>query len=807
LNGEIELTMDCHKSDIQSKIQAVRCQITELDKKKAVLSELLERLEKQSPPISFQQNQEPLRHQISFVRITDDNIRLFASLFRGREDVFSKRWESRAGKSGYSPVCKNEWKRGLCLKPKGRCAECNNKEYIPLTAGHIRQHLTGRVTIGIYPLMENETCHFLTVDFDKKSWMEDVAAFAETCKKHSISCAVERSRSGKGAHVWFFFKSPVSARFARRFGCALLTETMEQRHQIGLDSYDRLFPSQDTMPKGGFGNLIALPLQPEPARSGNSLFIDADFNPYPDQWEFLKSIQRLPEDLIKAVEEDAARRGRILGVRTVINDDGELPWDIPPSGRKPVKITGPLPTRLDVVYSNFLYIPKKLLPSSLINQIIRLAAFQNPEFYQAQAMRQSTFNKPRIISCAEEFDKHLALPRGCLDELKSLLNGLGIQVVIDDKRFGGKPLNVGFLGTLTAEQEQSVDAILNHDLGVISAPPAFGKTVVAAKIISAKGVNTLILVCRQQLMDQWRERLATFLDIKTDSIGIIGGGKKKTTGMIDVAMLQSLNRQGTVADLIAEYGHIILDECHHGSAVSFEQVLRQARARFITGLTATPTRKDGHHPIIFMQCGPIRYALSAKQSEQHSLVAHSVVVRFTETDTVGPEEQIQINDIYTTIMRDEPRMQMIVRDIREAMAQGKSPLVLTERREHLDMLAKCLGEVAGHIIVLHGNMGTKQRREAVARLTAMPEGESRILLSTGKYIGEGFDDSRLDCLFLTMPISWKGTLQQYAGRLHRVHHSKREVVIYDYVDAKMPIAARMFDRRKKGYAAMGYEIT
>lgn len=807
MNGEIELTMDCYKSDIHSKIQAVRCQITELDKKKAVLSELLERLEKQSSPIFFQQNQEPLRSQNSFIRITDDNIRLFASFFCGREDVFSKRWESRTGKSGYSPVCKNEWKRGLCLKPKGRCAECNNKEYIPLTAGHIRQHLTGRVTIGIYPLMENETCHFLTVDFDKKSWMEDVAAFAETCKKHSISCAVERSRSGKGAHVWFFFKSPVSARLARRFGCALLTKTMEQRHQIGLDSYDRLFPSQDTMPKGGFGNLIALPLQPEPARSGNSLFIDADFNPYPDQWEFLKNVHRLPEDLIKAVEEDAARRGRILGVRAVISDEGDQPWDIPPSGQKLIRIIGTLPTRLDVVYSNFLYIPKKLLPSSLINQVIRLAAFQNPEFYQAQAMRQSTFNKPRIISCAEEFDKHLALPRGCLDELKSLLNGLGIQVVIDDKRFGGKPLNVGFLGTLTTEQEQSVAAILNHDLGVISAPPAFGKTVVAAKIISARGVNTLILVCRQQLMDQWRERLATFLDIKPDSIGIIGGGKKKTTGMIDVAMLQSLNRHGTVADLIAEYGHIILDECHHGSAVSFEQVLRQARARFITGLTATPTRKDGHHPIIFMQCGPIRYALSAKQSEQHSLVAHNVVVRFTETDTVGPEEQIQMNDIYTTIMRDEPRMQMIVRDIREAMAQGKSPLVLTERREHLDMLAERLGQVAGHLVVLHGNMGTKKRREAMARLAAMPENESRILLSTGKYIGEGFDDSRLDCLFLTMPISWKGTLQQYAGRLHRVHHSKREVVIYDYVDGKIPIAARMFDRRKKGYAAMGYEIT
>ena len=677
---------------------------------------------------------------------------------------------------------------------------------MPLTLDHIRQHLSGRVTIGVYPLLQDETCHFLAVDFDKSTWMEDVTAFTRACSRHKTAYAMERSRSGNGAHVWFFFERPLPARLARRFGCALLTETMDTRHQVGLDSYDRLFPSQDTMPKGQFGNLIALPLQAEPARSGNSLFVDDRFIPYPDQWGFLKMVRLLPETVVRAIEEDAARRGRILGIRAVINEDDEQPWNTPPSGHKQEPITGPLPATIEIVYSNMLFIPKAALPSGLINRLIRLAAIQNPEFYRAQAMRQSTFAKPRIISCAEVLEKYIALPRACLDDVTSLFIELGIHIVLTDKRCTGKLLHVQFRGALSPEQEQAVSAACDHDFGVISAPPAFGKTVVGAKIIANRAVNTLILVCRQQLMDQWRQRLATFLDLPLESIGLIGGGKRKPTGLIDVAMIQSLIRQGIVADMVAEYGHVILDECHHGSAVTHDLILRQVRARYITGLTATPTRKDGHHPIIFMQCGPIRYALSGKQSAQHGLFSHRVVTRLTKTDTIGPEEQIQMQDIYTAIMHDENRTSLIVNDIRASIAEGKTPLVMTEHREHLNTLAERLAPVARHLIILHGNMGVKQLREIMDRLATVPENESRILLSTGRYIGEGFDDSRLDCLFLTMPISWKGTLQQYAGRLHRIHHAKREVIIYDYVDANIPIARRMFEKRKKGYAAMGYEL-
>ncbi|MDD5677012.1 MAG: DEAD/DEAH box helicase family protein [Kiritimatiellae bacterium] len=791
---------------LRNKIDTVRRQLYEFESQTLLLKDLLRQLEKQQAARSGPSVSSPTALVQSPLHWTDDNVRLFASLFRGREDVFPRRWESRAGKSGYSPVCRNEWKRNICPKPKGKCHDCLHKDYVPLTLDHIRQHLSGRVTIGVYPLLQNETCHFLAVDFDKSTWREDVTAFIRVCSQHKIAYAMERSRSGHGAHVWFFFEHPLPARLARRFGCALLTETMDTRHQVGLDSYDRLFPSQDTMPKGQFGNLIALPLQAEPARSGNSLFVDDRFIPFADQWAFLNTIGRLPETEVRAIEEDAARRGRILGVRAVISEDDEQPWNTPPSGQKQVPITGPLPSTIEIVYANMLFIPKAVLPSGLINRLIRLAAIQNPEFYRAQAMRQSTFGKPRIISCAEVLEKYLALPRACLDDVQLLLTELGIHTVLSDKRCAGKPLHVQFRGTLSPEQEQAVSAVCDHDFGVISAPPAFGKTVVGAKIIANHGVNTLILVCRQQLLDQWRQRLATFLDLPIESIGLIGGGKRKPTGLIDVAMIQSLIRQGIVADTVATYGHVILDECHHGSAVTHELILRQAHARYITGLTATPTRKDGHHPIVFMQCGPIRYALSGKQSAQHGLFSHRVVTRLTGTDTIGPEEQIQMQDIYSAIIHDENRTSLIVNDIRASITKGKTPLVLTERREHLDTLAKRLTPVTRHLIILHGNMGIKQRREIMARLAAVPENESRILLSTGRYIGEGFDDSRLDCLFLTMPISWKGTLQQYAGRLHRLHHAKREVIIYDYVDANIPIARRMFEKRKKGYAAMGYEL-
>ena len=736
----------------------------------------------------------------------EDKIALFRSLFRGREDVYPSRWESaKSGDSGFSPACANEWKRPFCAKPRIKCSECKNRELLPVTNDVIHNHLIGNLTIGVYTLLTDETCWFLAVDFDKATWQEDAAAFLDTCNSLSISAALERSRSGNGGHVWIFFDSPHQATLARKFGSTLLTYTMERHPQLGLSSYDRLFPSQDTMPKGGFGSLIALPLQKAPREKGNSLFLDRDFKPYSDQWAFLSSLGKMRKKEVEEIVFDAQRKGKILGVRMSLTEEGdEDPWTLPPSGRKAeIILEGPFPEKVGVVVGNMVYIEKKNLPASMINKLIRLAAFQNPEFYRAQAMRISTYGKPRIISCAEDFGRHIGLPRGSLDEAIELLSAHSIKAEIKDERFAGIQIDVGFEGELRPIQKEAVSDILKHDIGVLSAPTAFGKTVLAAYIIAARKINTLVLVHRRLLMDQWHERLKDFL--KTDSIGRIGGGRDKKTGFIDVGMIQSLNRRGVVKDLVAEYGQVIVDECHHGSAFSFEQVLRQMKAKYVLGLTATPIRKDGHHPIIIMQCGPIRFRGDARRQANERPFEHLVISRYTDFSMPGGAEE-GIQPVYAAIIRDKQRNDLIFDDLLSALEKGCSPLLLTERTEHVDEFAARLRNFARNVIVLKGGAGKKERKALTEQIASIPDGEERVLIATGRYIGEGFDDARLDTLFLTMPISWRGTLQQYAGRLHRLHDNKKVVRIYDYVDVNLPMLMRMYNKRLKGYKAIGYAV-
>jgi hypothetical protein len=511
------------------------------------------------------------------------------------------RWQRADGRSGYSPRAKRDWKAYLSSEAADRrTVDRETRTLLPLTDDAIRQHLQGEITIGVHPLLSDETCWFLAVDFDKKTWQEDASAFAAICSEKGVPAAIERSRSGNGAHVWIFFEQPVPAATARRLGCALLTAAMERRHQIGLDSYDRLFPSQDTMPKGGFGNLIALPLQKAPRQAGNSVFVDDQLAPYSDQWAFLAGMKRMSLYAAESIVEHAMRSGGVIGVRLSRSDDDEPdPWTLPPSGRRAeTSIPGPLPNSVSIVRANLLFLEKVSLPSPLVNRVLRIAAFQNPEFYKAQAMRLSTFDKPRVISCGEDLDCHIALPRGCLNELTGLLQECTIDAQVRDVRFEGKSIDVKFSGRLRSTQKDAVEAILAHDDGVLSSPTGFGKTAVAGYVIAARKVNTLILVHRRQLLDQWRERLRMFLDLPPDSIGQVGGGKSAPTGIVDVAVIQSLYVKKQVNDLVANYGQVIVGECHHVSAFSFEQVMRQTKARFILGMTATPTRKDGHHPII-----------------------------------------------------------------------------------------------------------------------------------------------------------------------------------------------------------------
>jgi superfamily II DNA or RNA helicase len=649
----------------------------------------------------------------------------------------------------------------------------------------------------------------LAADFDKKTWEEDSLAFIVTCQRAGVHAYLERSRSGNGGHVWIFFEGPVPAVLARKMGCSLLTQTMERRHQVGLDSYDRFFPNQDTLPKGGFGNLIALPLQWMPRQNGNSLFVDDDLHSYPDQWQFLLSIRRVGADQVEWIVNDATRRGQVMGVKFSITDDdaeGAAPWTLLPSRKKGEKpIPGPFPESVEIVRSNLIFVPKVGLPEAMLNRIIRVAAFQNPEFYKAQAMRLPIWDKPRIISCSEEFAQHLALPRGCLQEVSEILKEHEIRVLIRDERYTGKPIDVKFQGHLRDDQAEATRQTLRHDEGVLCAPTAFGKTVVAAKLIADRAVNTLILVHREQLLEQWRARLAAFLDLPPKAIGQVVGGKDSRTGLIDVALLQSLQRKGDVRDCVAEYGHVIADECHHLTAFSFEQVMRQVKAKFIVGLTATPTRKDGHHPIIFMQCGPIRFNLSAREAAERSPFRNLVLPRQTDFRMSPEVADLTIQDAYAAMVTSETRNQQIVADIIHAVREGRTPLVLTNRTDHLERLASGLSELE-HVVILKGGMGKKQRQSSLERLTSIPDGVPRVLLATGSYIGEGFDDSRLDTLFLTMPISWRGTLQQYVGRLHRIHHGKKVVRVFDYVDAQVPMLHRMYEKRLKGYRAIGYEM-
>jgi len=759
----------------------------------------------------------PHESAVSHHSSPEAKITLFRSLFRGREDVYARRFEShKSGKSGYAPACANEWVRGVCEKPRIKCAECPHRRFLPITDDVIRWHLSGEddarqpFVAGLYPMLLDETCFLLAVDFDKLGWSEDATSFLRTCRELGIDAILERSRSGRGGHVWMFFEEAIPAALARKLGAHLLTETMEQRPDAGLDSYDRFLPNQDTLPHGGFGNLIALPLQKRARDRGNSVFLDENLVPHPDQWAFLGAVKKVDRRRVEVLVENAERKGRIIGVRLPSGDEEDEPWSAAPSRRQgTAKIIGKLPRRLDVVLGDQIYVPKDALPPSLRNQMIRLAAFQNPEFYRAQAMRLPTYDKPRVIGCAEETARHLALPRGCLDEIRALLRDLGIQADLQDERFPGKPLDVSFRGELRPEQIIAVDGLAAHETGVLAATTAFGKTIVAASLIAKRGVNTLVLVHRRQLLDQWVERLSTFLGIARCDLGQIGGGRDRPNGLLDIALIQSLCRKGTVDDRVAGYGHLIVDECHHLPAWSFEQVTRRAKARFVLGLSATVVRKDGHHPIVTMQCGPIRHQVSAKRQAAMRPFQHTVIVRptsFRPSAADALDSRAEFHGLYSELIHDEDRNRRICDDVVNAVRDGRSPLVLTERNEHLDLLASRLGDSVRNVVVMRGGMGKKQRASTSALLQAIPPDDERVLLATGKYIGEGFDDARLDTLMLTLPVSWRGTIAQYVGRLHRLNDRKREVQVYDYADLDVPMLARMFDRRCRGYEAVGYTI-
>ncbi len=749
---------------------------------------------------------EPLRSSLS----TAEKVALFRRLFRGRTDVYPVRWEGKtSGKSGYAPACANEWRAGICEKPRIKCGDCVHRLLIPLSDAVIYDHLAGEHTVGVYPLLEDDTCHFLAVDFDEADsdnggWREDAQGFMQSCTELGVPAALEISRSGRGAHVWVFFAGRVSARDARRLGTAVISHTCARTRQLKLATYDRLFPNQDTMPRGGFGNLIALPMQKHPRENGCSVFVDAALRPHPDQWTFLASIEPMAPQDIEPTILRTTDGNQPLDVTFIDDEDLATPWKRDASSS--TKLADTMPLELTVTLANLIYFEKNALPQALANRLIRLAAFQNPEFYKAQAMRMSVWDKPRVIGNAENYPQHIALPRGCLDAAQALLKDNGIRCDLRDERYGGEAIDVGFLGTLRPDQERAVSAMLHHDAGVLCAPTAFGKTVTAAAIIARRGVNTLVLVHRTELLKQWQERLQAFLAIGVGAgkgvVGTIGGGKAKPTGRIDIAVMQSLSRQGEVKTLVENYGQVIVDECHHVGAASFDAILKRTKAKFVLGLTATPIRRDGKQPIIFMHCGPIRHTAARPASAPHDLE----VMPRTRFSRIDLPTTAGIQDVFRHLATDMARTQAIAAEITAAFEQGGKVLVLTERTEHLDTILLALAAQVPPPFALHGRMSRKQRAALIAELDALAPDAPRILLATGKLVGEGFDHPPLDTLVLAMPVSWKGTLQQYAGRLHRAHASKTDVRIIDFVDTGHPALLRMWKKRQQGYRAMGYRM-
>jgi superfamily II DNA or RNA helicase len=793
------------------EIRQAEAQIAALDAERAAVQQRLKALRRQTDASHAPPSAGP--EAGSSPSTTKDKLALFRALFRGRADVFPKRWHNRkTGRKGYSPACSNEWVAGLCKKPKVRCGDCPHQAFLPVTDRVILDHLRGQHVIGVYPMLEDETCWFLAMDFDKGDWQRDITAVVQTCEQLDVPVAVERSRSGAGGHLWFFFAAPLPAALARKKGCYLLTRTMELHHELSMSSYDRLFPNQDTLPRGGFGNLIALPFQDGPRRQGNSVFVDKRWDALEDQWGYLAGCRRMSTAQVEDLARQAIRTDQVLGVRRGGKvDEGDnqevlAPWFPSPSRhvRKKV-VTGPLPPAVRAVLAQRLFLERGVLPPALLNQIRRLAAFQNPEFYKRQALRLSTARTPMVISCAEDLNEHIALPRGCLAELEALLRDHGVDLEVEDKRTEGQPLELGFHGQLRPSQEQAVRAVLASDIGVFVAPPGAGKTVVGAYLAACRGRSTLVLVHRTQLLDQWRTQLAVFLDLKPQAIGQIGGGRRRATGELDVAMIQSLTRKGEVDELVAGYGHVIVDECHHVPAVSFERVMREVHARYVTGLTATPRRRDGHHPILEFELGPVRFTLDAKVQADARPFLHRLVVRETGFGLTGEvDSDPSIQTIYQQLTRHEARNRQILDDVLQALEEGRSPIVLTERRDHLAFLTEKLEPFARNLVVLRGGMSARQRRAVKEQLAAIPDDEERLMLATGRFIGEGFDDARLDTLMLAMPVSWRGTLVQYAGRLHRMHRRKQEVRIYDYADRQVPMLEKMYQKRLRGYGAMGY---
>lgn len=767
--------------------------------------------------------------------ITEEMATHFFSMFWGREDVYAKRGKN----GGYFPQCDNRWDVRLCPKQKGEkvfCDECENTKWTKLDVKKILAHLLGYKedgsdVIGIYPLLPNGMCRFIVFDFDNhekgaeatdfantdNEWHKEVDALRKMCEINGIKPLVERSRSGKGAHVWIFFKKAIPASLARNFGFLLLDKGSASINLKSFHYYDRMYPFQDVA--SSIGNLISLPLQEQALKNGNSAFVDENWNAYPNQWDILLnrtqkiSVEDIEKNMAKWQAKLAEARGIIVG--SDVNNRPK-PWK-----KKYEFVKSDVSGKLHMVLSNGIYIDTLNLMPRIQNQIRSMAAFDNPEFYKNKRLGYSNYYNFSAVYLGKDIDGYIQVPRGLKERIIEECNKAGIVVDISDQKETGRPIKVSFNGDLRVQQELAAEKLLTYSDGVLSAATAFGKTVVCSYLIAERKVNTLILLQSKDLLNQWVDELNKFLDIKEEPpeyetktgrkkkrdsvIGILHGGKNSLTGIVDVAMVGSMYNKGKFNELINSYGMVIMDECHHAASNTSMELLQKINAKYVYGVSATPKRGDSLDKIIYMLLGPLRHRFTALERAQEQGIGHYIVPRYTRVvDTSDSREDI--NKAYSLISTSKVRNEMIVSDVKKSIAQNRTPVILTRFKEHAKYLYDTLKDKAKHVFLLYGDNSDKENADIRIRLKQVPRTESLILVATGQKIGEGFDFPRLDVLFLAAPISFEGRLEQYVGRLNRDYEGKEAVYVYDYIDTHVRFFNKMYGKRLKTYKRIGFSV-